>query len=115
MKISVFPTILLIIATIAIGYFTYDLAHSRSDANDMIVGIGTGVSGLITLGCVMGLSLKDERLNVNMKAWSFVAFVIMVAVNICFAMLGAIMPTYIIVISLLMVIHLWVVYKMAAN
>lgn len=112
MKISVFPTILLIIATVAIGYLAYDMAYTHSDPNEIIVGVGTGISILMTLGCLLSLSLKDSRLNINMKSWSGVAFVVMTIVNLCYAGFGVSMPYYIIVIALLLVIHLWVVYKL---
>ena len=113
MKISVFPTLLLIIATVAIGYLAYDMAHSHADPNEMLVGIGTGLSVLLTLGCVIGISLKNSRMNINMKAWSGVAFIVMIVANLCFAGFGVSMPYYLIVISLLLVIHLWVIYKLA--
>lgn len=112
MKISVFPTILLIIATVAISYLAYDMAHTHSDPNEIIVGMGTGISILMTLGSLLSLSLKDSRLNINMKAWSMVAFVVMAVVNLCYAGFGVSMPYYVIVIILLLVIHLWVVYKL---
>ena len=112
MKISLFPTLLLIIATAAIGYLAYDMAHGNTDPNDLFVGLGTGLSVLLTLGCVLSISLKNHRMNINMKAWSGVAFVILVIANLCFAAFGVTMPYYIIVISLLLVIHLWVVYKL---
>ena len=111
MKISVFPTLLLIIVTVAVGYLAYDMAHNHSDPNDVIVGVGTGISILLTLGCVMGISLKDSRMNINMKAWSGVASLTMIVVNLCFAGFGVIMPYYVIVILLLLVLHLWTVYK----
>ncbi len=112
MKISIFPTLLLIIATAAISYLAHDMAHTHSDPNEIIVGVGTGLSILMTLGCLLSLSLKDSRLNINMKAWSSVAFVVMAVVNLCYAGFGVSMPYYIIVIGLLLVIHLWVVYKL---
>lgn len=115
MKISVFSTILLIIATVAISYLAYDMAHSHSDTNEIIVGVGTFFSILLTLGCLLGMSLKDSRLNINMKAWSCVACIVMAAVNICFAAFGVTMPYYVIVIALLMVIHLWVIYKLVSK
>jgi hypothetical protein len=92
MMISIFPTILLIIATVAIGYLAYDIVHTHSDPNEIIVGVGTGISILMTLGCLLGLSLKDSRLNINMKAWSGVAFVVMAVVNLCYAGFGVSMP-----------------------
>lgn len=114
MKISVFPALLTLIVLLAIGYFAYHLANSNSDANGLIVGIGTGISVLLTLGCVMGLSLLNEgRMNVNLKAWSAAAFVVMTIVNLCFAGFGVSMPYYVIVLALLLVIHLWVVWKLS--
>lgn len=112
MKISIFPTLLLIIAVVALGYLAYDLAHTRSDSNELFVGIGTGLSVILTLGCVLSISLKNHRMNINMKAWSGAAFVVLVIANLSFAEFSVTMPYYIIVISLLLVIHLWVVYKL---
>lgn len=112
MKISIFPTLLTLIVLLAISYLAYHLANSNSDANDLVVGIGTGISVLLTFGCVMGLSLKNSRMNINMKAWSIAAFVVMTIVNLCFAGFGVSMPYYLIVVSLLLVIHFWVIYKL---
>ena len=113
MKISVFPTLLLLIVTAAIGYLAYHLADSKADPNDILVGIGTGVSLLLTLGCVMGISLNDGRMNVNMKAWSISAFIVMIIVNLCFAGFGVSLPYYVIVLALLLVIHLGVVWRLS--
>ena len=113
MKVSVFPTLLAFIASVSIGYLAYDMAQSDSDPNEIIVGVGTGISLLITLGCLLGLSLKDNRLNVNMKAWSGAAFVTLLVVNLCFAGFGVSMPYYIISVVLLLIMHLWMVYKLA--
>ena len=113
MKFSVFPALLTLIVTIAIGYLAYHLASSNSDVNDLVVGIGTGMSVLLTLGCVMGLSLNDGRMNVNFKAWSVAAFVVLTIINLSFAGFGVSMPYYVIVLALLLVIHLWVVWKLS--
>lgn len=112
MKVSVFPTLLAFIASAAIGYLAYDMAHTDFDPNELIVGLGTGFSVLLTLGCVLGVSLKDSRMNINMKAWSITAFIILSAVNLCFAGFGVSMPYYVIAIALLLIIHLWLIYKM---
>jgi len=115
MKISVFPILLLIIVTVAIGYLAYDMASAHSDPNKLLVGIGTGLSVLLTLGCVLVISLKNRRMNINMKAWSGVAFIVVAVVNLCFAGFGVSMPYYLIVIALLLVIHLWVVYRLVVE
>lgn len=113
MKISAFPTLLLLIVVAAIGYLAYHLADSKADPNDIFVGIGTGVSILLTLGCVMGVSLEDGRKNVNLKAWSIPAFIVVTIVNLCFAVFGVSIPYYVIVLALLLVIHLGVVWKLS--
>jgi hypothetical protein len=113
MKISAFPTLLLLIATAAIGFLAYHIAKSNTDPNDILVGVGTGVSVLLSLGCVLGVSLEDGRMNVNMKAWSITAFIIVVVINLCFAFFGVTMPYYVIVLALTLVIHLWVVWKLS--
>lgn len=113
MKVSVFPTLLAFIASAAIGYLAYDMAHADTDPNEFVVGIGTGLSSLLTLGCVLGISLKENRININMKAWSIASFIILTAINISFAGFGVSMPYYVIVIVLLLVVHIWVVYKLA--
>jgi len=112
MKISAFPTLLLLIVALAIGYLAYDIADSKADPNDIVVGIGTGISILLTLGCVLGISMDEGRRNVNLKAWSITTFIIVVVVNLCFAFFGVTMPYYVIVLALLLVIHLWVVWKL---
>lgn len=94
------------------AYLSYDMAHTHSDSNEIIFGVGTGISILMTLGCLLSLSLKDSRLNINMKAWSVVAFVVITIVNLCYAGFGVSMPYYVIIITLLLIIHLWVVYKL---
>ena len=68
MKISLFPTVLLIIVTVALGYLAYDMAHSHADPNELLVGIGTGLSVLLTFGCVIKFvdrieQSKLEKLN----------------------------------------------------
>lgn len=113
MKISAFPTLLLLIVVAALGYLAYHLAGSKADPNDIVVGIGTGVSILLTLGCVLGVSIENGRMNVNLKAWSITAFIIVVVINLCFAFFGVTMPYYVIVLALTLVIHLWVVWKLS--
>ena len=113
MKFSVFPILLLLIVTAALGYLSYHIANSNADTNDVVVGIGTCISILLTLGCVLGISIENGRMNVNMKAWSITAFIVLVIINLCYAGFGVTMPYYIIVLALLLVIHLWVVWKVS--
>ena len=60
------------------------MALTHADPNDIIVVVGTGISILITLGCLLSMSLKDRRSIINMKVWSGVAFLIVTVVNLCY-------------------------------
>ena len=113
MKISTFPTILLFIIAAALGYLAYHIANSNTDINDVLVGVGTCISILLTLGCVLGISIENGRMNINMKAWSISTFIVVVIFNLCFAGFGVKMPYYVIVLALLLVIHLWVIWKLS--
>ena len=113
MKIDLFPMALIVVATFAIGYLAYHVAISNSDTNDIVVGIGTGISVLLTLGCVIGVSLENNRQNTNLRAWGIMVFIIFAIVNFCFAGFGVSMPYYVIVLALLLLIHLWVAWKLS--
>ncbi|MBE6257305.1 MAG: hypothetical protein E7103_05030 [Prevotella sp.] len=113
MKISAFPTILLFVIAAALGYLAYHIANSNNDTNEVLVGFGTCLSILLTLGCVIVISMENGRMNVNMKAWSISAFIVIVVFNLCFAGFGVKMPYYVIVLALLLVIHLWVIWKLS--
>lgn len=113
MKISAFPSILLFIVSAALGYLAYHIANSNTDTNDVLVGVGTFLSILFTLGCVLCISMENGRMNVNIKAWSISAFFVIVVFNLCFAGFGVKMPYYVIVLALLLVIHLWVIWKLS--
>lgn len=111
MKINIFSTILLAIVAFAISYLAYYVAHSNSDTNDVVVSIGTGISILLSLGC-MAVASDNTKQNINLRAWGILAFIIMMAVNFSFAIFGVSMPYYAIITALLLVIHLGVARKL---
>lgn len=115
MKYSIFPILLCIVVAISIGYLSYYWAEQNNDPNHILVGIGTGLSVISTLVCVIGISVEDSRRSINIKVWSLASFVVIVAVNLCFARIAVTMPYYIIAISILFVIHLWVVWKLTSD
>ena len=112
MKIKVFPLLLSIILTAALSYYSYDVANNREDANALAIGIGMAVMAFLTLSCVMGVSLVHSKMNVNLKAWGLAAFIVVAVTNLCFAFMGVSMPIYILVQAFLLVVHLWVVWKL---
>ena len=112
MKISAFPFLLSLIVAVALAYLAGHISHSHDDAEYMVVGIGTGLSILATLSCLMAVKLENPKMAVNMKTWSAIALIIMIIVNYCFAFFGVAQPYYIIILALFLVFHLWMVWKM---
>lgn len=113
MKITYFNSILSFFATIIIGYWAFYIANSNNDQNDVIVGLGTAISVLLTLGTGLGFSLEDSRVNVNMKILCLVAFVLLMIVNFCYAYFGVSIPYYIIVVGLLLIVFIGIFKKIS--
>ena len=114
MKISYFYLVLSTIAMAILGYWTYYIAHSNNDTNDVVVGIGTSICVIASLGPGISLSLEDVRVNVNLKVLCLVAFVVMAIVNFCYAGLGVSMPYYVIIIGLLLIAFVGLMKKMTS-
>ena len=112
MKISTFPALLSLIVAVAIGYLAEHISLSHGDTKHLVVGIGTGLSIIATLTCLIAISFENKRMTVNMKTWSAIAMIIITIVNFCFAILGVAQPYYIIILVLFFVLHLWMVWKM---
>jgi len=112
MKISAFPALLSLIVAAALGYLAEHISFSNGDSDYMVVGIGTGLSVLATLACLMAVKYENPKMNVNMKTWSAIALILILIVNYCFAFFGVAQPYYIIILALFLVLHLWMVWKM---
>lgn len=112
MKISAFPALLSLIVAAALGYLAEHISHSNGDSGHIVVGVGTGLTVLATLICLMAVQLENEKMTINMKTWSAVALIVMTIVNYCFAFWGVAQPYYVIILALFLVFHLWMVWKM---
>ncbi len=112
MKISAFPFLLSLIVAVALAYLAEHISYAHGDSDHMVVGIGTGLTVLATLACLMAVKHKNPKMNVNMKTWSAIALILMIIINFCFAFLGVAQPYYIIILALFLVLHLWIVWKM---
>jgi len=113
MRISYFYLLLSVIAMAIIGYLAYYIAHTNNDNNDIVVGIGTAISVISTLGAGISFSLESSTVNVNMKVLCLVSFVLLMIVNFCYAGFGVSMPYYIIAIGLLLTVFIGVFKKIA--
>lgn len=112
MKISYFNLFLSVITMTIIGYLAYYIAHTNNDHNDIVVGIGTAISVIATLGAGISISHESSRVNVNMMVLCFVAFILLMIVNFFYAVFGVVMPYYVIVNGLLLIIFVGIFKKM---
>lgn len=114
MRISLFPAIIAFVAAALIAYLAYYFALLHFDPNTIVVTVGTFLSVLLTLGSIIALKTDDERMGVNIKTWSGVAFFLTIVINVGFACLNVVMPFYVIILGLFLLIHLWIVLKIAS-
>ena len=110
MKISVFSALLSLILTAALSYLTYHIA--KEDENNVLLLIGTFFSVLSTLALNMSVKFDNHKIGLNIKVWCTIMFFVLFIVNFCFAWLGVNVTYYIIIMTFILVVHLFIVSKM---
>lgn len=111
MNISIIPIVLALIIVSALTYLACHIA--QGDENVVLLGIGTALTYLSTLGVSMATSHKEVRTNVNLKVWCSTMFIIMLIANMLFAWLGVNEHIYIITIATLLVLHIFIAWKIS--
>lgn len=112
MKIKTVPAIIAVALCALIAYGFY--AGSRSEDQRLWVTIGGGLSLLLTVGAVLGVSLERTRASVNMKIVSGIFAGILLLLNIIFCCFSSFsLPVYIILSGILLLTWLLVVYGIA--
>lgn len=111
MKIDFVQAILALVLSVALAYLAYLL--TRQDTNSTLFAIGAIVVFYFTLLPIMATNVKDARLNKDMKVWSGSMFFIAQVVTFCFAGFGVHLPAYVVLITLQLVAHLFVLRKIA--
>lgn len=112
-KVSIFPTILSIVTTVALAYLVCHI--SRCDENCVLLTIGTFVSVLLTLAFAMSVKFQNKRVGMNVKVCSVLCFFIMYIVSLCIAWIGVNVPIYVILQSVLVAAYLFVVWKLSTK
>ena len=110
MKANLFLTLISIVLATLVGYLAYNVASGKE--NDMVCGIGSGICFAATLIPIMGLQYESGRLGTNIRVFSALFFIVFAISHFYFAILGVIMPYYIIVNSIILLIYLSVLYKL---
>lgn len=98
-----------LVLTTALTYLTFHIAED--DENVIMLGIGAAVTYLSSLALAMSIKTDNSRNCTNIKVWSILMFVIMLIVNMCFALLGVNQPLYITIMTALLTTHIFVVWK----
>lgn len=106
MKVSFFSALLSIILVSALTYLICYI--TVADEMLLFMGIGSIVSFLSTLGFAMAIKIENSRVAVNVKILSIVSFIVMLIVNIFFAKYATTPEIYLILSSILVVIHLFI-------
>ena len=110
MKVSIYPALLSLMLTAALSSLAYYIG--KEDENSIFLRIGTIMSVLSTLALNMSVKFDNHKIGLNIKVWCTIMFFVLFIVNFCFAWLGVNVTYYIIIMTLLLVIHLFVVSKM---
>lgn len=109
MKISLIPAILSTLLTAALTFWIYNM--SSSDEYVVLLTVGTALTFLLTLGGCLSVSLPDSRDTINLKVWSGTMFLLVGIAALCFAGLGVNLSAYVVIETLLLTIHLLVMWK----
>lgn len=113
MKIQLIPALLSLIVAAALSYLVYHIADVQADPNKVLVCAGSVISIMLTLTVVLGAKFENGKVAASLKAWSIVAFLFFLVVNLLFAWLGVNLPFYIALMAVALVIHLWIVWKLS--
>lgn len=81
----------------------------------IIVGMGTAISVITTLGAGVSASHENGIVNVNMKVLCLVAFILLMIVNFSYAGFDVSMSYYAIVIGLLLILLIGIYKKNVGN
>ena len=109
MKISLIPAILSTLPTAALTFWIYNM--NSSDEYAVLLTVGTALTFLLTLGACLSVSLPDSRDTINLKVWSGTMFLLVGIAALCFAGLGVNLSAYVVIETLLLTIHLLVIWK----
>ena len=104
MKVKVFPAIISVAISALFAYGLYAWGKD-TDMSAMIAIIG-GVSLLLTLGTILGLSFEDKRMATNIKTVSAIFAVVSIVAGLVFNSVANISANVIIIVSGIIIL-LW--------
>ena len=103
----VFTLIALIISSL-LGYWVYSVADT--DAHATLAGMFSTICFAIPLIIGIGISFNTSASQVNIKALSWVLFILMLFMHFYYASNGVTMPYYVLINGILICIYVAIVY-----
>lgn len=112
MKIKIIPCIAAIVlsALVAFGFYTW----CRCESMSLLLTIAGGSVLLLTSCTTLGVTLSDNKMNINVKVLSGIFTCLFLVINIIFCCLASFsIPLYAIINGILLVVWLLITYSIA--
>lgn len=112
MKVKIIPCIAAIVlsALVAFGFYTW----CRCENMNLLIAIAGGAVLLLTSCTTLGISLPDNKTNINVKVLSGIFTCLFLVINIIFCCFSSFsIPLYAIINGILLVVWLLITYGIA--
>lgn len=111
MKVNLVFTTISLIISVLIAYALYELCKVEVEEARWLLTILGGVSVFVTFGLTVAVKFEDTRKSVNIKTLGGIFTVLLIACNFIFALVVFKIPTYVIVVGLLLSLFMLIVYS----
>ena len=108
MKVNFVLTLIALVISSLLGYWVSSVADT--DVHATMAGVFSTVCFAIPLIIGTGISFKTSASQVNIRALSWVLFILMLIMHFYYASNGVIMPYYVLINGILICIYVAIVY-----
>lgn len=109
MKFNLIPFVISLFLSALLAYGLYSLS---SDANKLLLSIGSFMFFIMTLGFMIGISFDSGRTAANAKIVAGIFFVTFLIVNSVFSIIGFSLPAFLITNGILLSVYLLIEYSL---
>ncbi len=110
MKINTVFLIIVFATSLLLGFFIYNI--SKCPTNALALGIGSAICFFLTLIPAAAISVEDSRIQANLKVLSWIGVIILLIINLIFALTNSNITYYIITNGLLLLGFIAVAYSL---
>ena len=108
MKVNFVLTLIALVISSLLGYWVYSVADT--DVHATMAGVFSTLCFAIPLIIGTGISFNTSASQVNIKALSWVLFILMLIMHFYYASNGVAMPYYVLINGILICIYVAIVY-----